>query len=62
MKWVLANYEMDYEIAWQIMKWVLANNETGYEIAWQILVVKIQLEPTGNLKLWVDPYRCIWCQ
>ena len=45
---VLANYEMGYEIAWQIMKWILTNYETGYEIvlanyemgyeiAWQIM-------------------------
>ena len=38
MKWILANYEMGYEmvlanygmgyeIAWQIMKWILANYE-----------------------------------
>ena len=48
MKWVLANYETGYEIAWQIMKWImksswqimkwiLANYEMGYEIARQIM-------------------------
>ena len=32
MKWILANYEMGYEIAWQIMKLILANYEMGYEM------------------------------
>ena len=30
MKWILANYEMGYEM-------VLAIYEMGYEIAWQIM-------------------------
>ena len=52
MKWVLANYEMGYEIAWQIMKWVLANYETGYEIAWQIMKWILANYETGYEIAW----------